>query len=394
MENTTCRVILKKGRSKSVQNRHPWIFSGAIEAISGKYEHGDLVSVASADGKFLAKGFLNPKSQIRLRLLTFAEETITPEFFRKRISTAAKLRKQMVKGDTNAYRLIHSDGDFLPGLIVDRYADALAVQFNSLGMVRLKSEIVEILKELFSPEIIVERNHSRALKEEGLPAVKEVLHGTVDGNIDIVENGIKFQVDLLEGQKTGFFLDQRENRQLIGELAAGKKLLNCFAYSGGFSIYAALQKAETTSQDISGDALKLARTNFALNKLDPEKHEFSGGTAFDYLRALKKNEFEVIVLDPPAFVKNKQAVNRGARGYKDINRVAIQKIKSGGLLLTCSCSAYVNWDLFQKIVFSAAQEAGRQVQIIARPGQPGDHPINIYHPEGEYLKTLLLRIWD
>lgn len=386
-------MILKKGREKSVKNRHPWIFSGAIERVEGSLQNGDILPVYNWQQHFLGKGFFNTNSQIRVRLLTFEEKTINQDFFQRRIEQAIQQRKHFVPPDTSAYRLIYSGGDLLPGLIVDRYADTLVTQFNTLGISRLKGEILNILLDLTAAQVIAEKSEAGSLKEEGLSPVKEIHHGKLSGPVQITENGINFLVNILEGQKTGFFLDQRDNRRRIGELAAGKKILNCFAYTGGFSVYAALEGASTTSLEISESALTLAKENFTLNGLDPAKHQFVAGNAFEFLRNLPET-YDLIVLDPPAFVKHKKDIEKGTRGYKDINRLAIKQVHSGGLVLTCSCSPFVNWDLFRKIIFSAAQEAGRKVQILARPGQPADHPINIFHPEGEYLKTLLLRVFD
>jgi 23S rRNA (cytosine1962-C5)-methyltransferase len=394
LENSNCRVFLKKGRSKVVQNRHPWIFSGAVARVEGVYQPGDIVTVYSADDQFLAKGFINPYSQIRLRLLSFRQEDINARFFLHRIERAFELRKFFISEQTDAYRLVHSEGDLLPGLVVDRYGKVLATQFNSLGMANLKPLIIDILDKLIRPEAIVERSETSARSEEGLTPLKTVLQGQLADKIQVIENGIKFWVDVMQGQKTGFYLDQRNNRRLIGQLATGKKVLNCFAYTGGFSIYAALNNAFTTSLDASAAALALAAENFSLNGLDPAGHRFAAGNVFEFLRDAPAAGYDIIILDPPAFVKNRRNINTGARGYKDINRLAIRQVKDGGLVLTCSCSAFVTWDLFRKIVFSAAQEAGRAVQILAQPGQPPDHPINIFHAEGEYLKTFLLRVYD
>lgn len=393
LENKQARVILKKGRSRSLKNRHPWVFSGGVEQIEGGFQPGDILSVYDSEKHFLGKGFINPHSQIRVRLLTVQDEEIDSAFFRRQVEHSLRLRETFIPPQTSAYRLIHSEGDFLPGLIVDRYNDLLVTQFNTLGMFRIKEHIVAILRELLHPQTIIEKTEASALREEGLKPVKEILQGEAPGIITIEENGIKFLVDIMEGQKTGFFLDQRDNHRMIGNLAAGKKVLNCFSYTGGFSIYAALNGAATTSLDSSEPALYLAERNFALNGLETAAHQFVAGNAFEFLRE-KQEIYDIIILDPPAFVKHKKDVEKGARAYKDINRLAIKQVQNGGLVLTCSCSAFVNWDLFQKIIFSAAQEAGRSVQILARPGQPADHPINIYHPEGEYLKTFLLRAFD
>lgn len=394
LENKQARIILKRGRSRSLKNRHPWLFSGGVERIEGAFQPGDIVSVFDSENHFLGKGFINPNSQIRVRLLTFRDEEIDSAFFQRQIEHSLRLREMFIPPQTTAYRLVHSEGDFLPGLIVDRYNDLLVTQFNTLGMFRIKENIVAILQELLHPQTIVEKSEASALREEGLKPVKEILHGDAPGIVTIEENGIKFLVDIMEGQKTGFFLDQRDNRRITGNLAAGKKVLNCFSYTGSFSIYAALNGATTTtSLDSSEPALSLAQQNFPLNGLDATAHQFVAGNAFEFLREMQ-DTYDIIILDPPAFVKHKKDVEKGARGYKDINRLAIKQVQNGGLVLTCSCSSFVGWDLFRKIIFSAAQEARRSVQILARPGQPPDHPINIYHPEGEYLKTFLLRVFD
>ncbi len=392
LENKNAKVVMKPGREKSIRNRHPWIFSGGIREVQGDYQPGDIVSVFDAKQRFLGKGFINRASQIRVRLLTFQDEDITADFFRTRLQQAIAHRQALLPPDTNAYRLIHSDGDGLSGLTVDRYGEWLVAQFHSAGVEQQKSLLTDLLSEITKTKGILERSDMKSRRAEGLETDNQSLNGAVPPAAEILENNLRFQVDLEKGQKTGFFLDQRENRQIIGNLSAGKRLLNCFSYSGGFSVYGAQQGAQTTSLDISKEAITLAKENFALNNLPTDNHQFISANAFEWLREMPET-YDVIVLDPPAFVKAKQQVNKGARGYKDINRLAIAQVASGGLVLTCSCSSYISWDLFRKIIFSAAQEAGRTVQIIARPGQSFDHPINIYHPEGEYLKTFLLRVW-
>lgn len=391
LENTSARVILKPGRDKSLKNRHPWVFSGGIAAIEGEFAPGDILPVFAAKGNLLGKGFVNPASQIRVRMLTIGGETVDAGLLERRLGQAQALREQFLPPDTDAYRLVHGEADLLPGLIIDRYGDNWVVQFHALGMARLKPQIVDILKKRFQPNAILDRCETKALTEEGLTPTREVLHGKLPEKVRFRENNLQFYADLLDGQKTGFFLDQRDNRALIGNVASGKRLLNCFSYTGGFSIYAAVNGASTTSLDISEPAIALAQENFALNGLDAQAHRFITANVFDFLRQ-PDQEYDVIVLDPPAFVKSKKHIDKGARGYKDINRLAIKQVADGGLVLTCSCSPFVDWHLFQQIVFSAAQEAGRQVQILARPGQPADHPVSIFHPEGEYLKTLLLRV--
>jgi 23S rRNA (cytosine1962-C5)-methyltransferase len=391
LENSTAKVFLKKGREKSVKNFHPWIFSGAIDRITGAYSAGDIVTIFSQQSIFLAKGFVNPQSQIRIRILTFQEEPITSEFFIKRLSEAYQARKLFLPTGTNAFRAVHGDGDGLSGLVIDKYGSVLVIQIFSKGMERMRHYLRDWLEAVFAPQVIIERSEGLSLPEEGIQINKEIIKGSVPEELVIEENGIQFKVDIWNGQKTGFFLDQRDNRQRMAVWSAGKTVLNGFSYSGGFSVAAAMKGATTTSVDISEKALDMARQNFELNGLNPADHRFEAQDVFDFLRN-SNEQYEVVILDPPAFIKKRIQLPRGARAYKEINRLALERVKTNGLMLSCSCSSHLNWDLFQKIIFSAAQESGRRVQIIGRYGQPSDHPINIYHPEGEYLKSLLLRI--
>ncbi len=392
LENTKVKVILKPGRTKSIRNRHPWLFSGAIEKVEGEYQPGDIVSVYSAEGELMAKGFINPHSQIRVRLLTFQEELIDDDFFLNRLRRAYQSRNVLFSNETNTYRVVHADGDYLPGLIVDKYDRVIVVQIYSVGMEKLKESLIQWIREVLQPDTIVERSEASARVNEGLVREKKVLWGELENPVIVLENGIKYTVDVWEGQKTGLFLDQRDNRRRMATLAAGKKMLNCFSYTGGFSVAAAKKGAETISVEISELAQQMAKKNFELNGINPNQHRFVTANVFEYLRDTEE-EFDIIILDPPAFVKKKTHMENGSRAYKDVNRLAIQKIKSGGLILTCSCSSFVHWVLFQQIVYSAAKEAGRSVQILSRFGHPVDHPINIFHPEGEYLKSMLLRVY-
>lgn len=391
LENTSARVVLKKGREKSIQGRHPWLFSGGIAEVTGSPADGDIVPLYSAGGELLAKGFYNSHSQIALRLLSFDAQPIDAGFFRQRLATALRLRQNLVHGATGM-RLVHAEADGLPGLVIDRYADVLSLSLSSLGMSRLRPLLGELLQALVGPRLIIERSDSGALKEEGMQAFSGVLRGEGEPKAVIEEYGVKFEVDALRGQKTGFFLDQRENRRLIGELTAGHRLLNCFSYTGGFSVHAAQAGAVTTSVEISGPAQEQAQANFRLNGLDPAAHRFEQVDVFDYLRSIETGDFDTIILDPPAFAKQSKHLKQACRAYQDINRLAMRKSKPDGLLLTCSCSHYLDWDLFQKVVFAAAAESGRQVQMLQRLGQPLDHPVSLFHPEGEYLKAFLLRV--
>lgn len=390
-ENSAVKVFLKKGREKSVKNFHPWIFSGAIERITGEFSPGDIISVFSSDGVFLAKGFINPQSQIRIRILSFLEEPIGPEFFIGRISEAYRFRQSILPARTNAFRVVHGDGDFLSGLVIDKYDSVSVIQLFSRGMEKLRPHLGEWMESVFRPAVILERTESFSLAEEGIPAKKEIIKGKLPDELNIEEHGMVFKVDVWTGQKTGFYLDQRDNRQRIATWSGGKRVLNCFSYSGGFSVAAALQGAITVSVDVSEKALELARQNFKLNGIPLVGHRFEAADVFDFFQN-NKEQYEVVILDPPAFIKKRMQILKGARAYQEINRLAMARVEANGLMLSCSCSAHLSWDLFQKIVFAAAQQSGRGVQIIGRYGQPPDHPINIYHPEGEYLKSLLLRI--
>jgi 23S rRNA (cytosine1962-C5)-methyltransferase len=402
----TVRCILQKGKERPVKNRHPWIFSGAIDQIDEGFEAGDLVRVLSAHEEFLGVGYLNPGSQIVVRMLAFEDTAIDEPFFDEKIARALQMRKQWMPPATNAYRLIHSEGDFLSGLTVDVYADFLVAEFNTAGIDAWKPVIVKCLQKYFPSHSIFERSDSDLRKWEGLKRSVGVLVGVEPPEaVEILENGLRFGVDIKGGQKTGFFLDQRESRECVRGLSAGKRVLNCFAYTGGFSVYAAAGGArEVVSVESSEPAVAMGRKNFERNGFAPSPQPSPAGRGegegifrwaqqdvFDYLRAAKK-EFDMIILDPPAFCKSKSQVQHAARGYKEINLQALKQLPRGGLLFTFSCSSYITPDLFQKIVFGAAADAKRDVRILKKTSHAFDHPINIYHPEGEYLKGLLCEV--
>ncbi len=391
MEITMKTCILKKGKEKPLENRHPWVFSGAIDQIDEDCQSGDLVRVLSADNDFLGVGYFNAASQITVRLLSFEDVPIDRLFLERRMDEAARLRELWFSdpAETNAYRLIHSEGDFLPGLIVDRYADFLVVQLLTAGMERFRSEIIDILSKRVPSRGIFEKSDTKERELEGLASRNERVFGEeLPGLIEIRENGLRFLVDAKQGQKTGFFLDQRENRELVKSFSHGRKILNCFSYTGGFSVYAASGGAlSAVSVDSSKPALEVAARNFALNGFQIP-HGVISEDVFEYLRKVQ-SPFDLIILDPPAFCKSKPQIEKAARGYKDINLCAFKKLSKGGVLFTSSCSSFISPDLFQKIVFGAAKDAGRDVRILAKTSHPKDHPINIYHPEGEYLKGLL-----
>ncbi len=387
------RVFLKTGKEKPVRAFHPWIFSGAIDRLDDTLKAGDLAKVHSAREEFLGIGYFNPESQITVRMLSFKDEPVDLAFFVHKLAQAKKLREDLMPPRTNAIRWVHSEGDFLPGLIVDRYGDYLSVQFLTKGIQALHSVILEAIQKVFQPKGVCERIDPQMRRIEGIPAQeKGETQGELPEKVEIEEYGYRFWVDIKGGQKTGFFLDQRENRKLVGAHANGKKVLNCFAYSGGFSVYAAAAGAQTvTSVEIGKRAVELMKANFELNHLSGPQYQFIAGDVFDFLRQ-GADEYSLIILDPPAFCRHKSQILQASRGYKDINLWAMKRLASGGLLFTSSCSSFISPDLFQKIVFGAAKDAGREVQIIQKTSHSMDHPINIYHPEGEYLKGLFLRV--
>lgn len=386
----TIRCYLKPEKEKPLEGFHPWVFSGAIDRIDDDYKAGDLVKVYSSQEKYLGIGYLNPRSQIAIRMLTFEETEINRGFFEKKIRSAIRLRDRFAPPETDSYRLIHSEGDELPGLIVDRYGDFLVAQFLTYGMEQWKDMITDILQKEMLVRGIFEKDDTEAREWEGLPPRIGKLAGDEPPDfVEISEYGHKFIVDIHQGQKTGFFLDQRENRRLVGSVSHGKRVLNCFSYTGGFSIYAAAGGAvETISVDSSQPALNTARVNFERNGFAAEQNLTVCTDVFQYLRDTRQ-EFDMIILDPPAFCKNKGQINQASRGYKDINMYALKHLAPGGLLYTASCSSYIDPDLFQKIVFAAAKDTRRSLKIITKTSHAFDHPISIYHPEGEYLKGLL-----
>jgi 23S rRNA (cytosine1962-C5)-methyltransferase len=388
-------IYLKSDRERPVLNGHPWIFSGAVERIEGDAESVGVADVFDGKKNWLARGLYNPKSQIRLRLLTWQKEEIDSEFFTRRLSLALGFRKRHLAASTNAYRIINGEGDFLPGLIVDRYADFLVCQFFTAGMALFKDDIVEALHALEPSAAIFERSEGRVGDEEGLDSAIGVLRGDAPPETIIVEeNGYKFLVDVRRGQKTGFFLDQRDNRAFLSTLAGDRSVLNCFSFSGAFSVYAFAGKAkEVVTLDSSKPSLELAEQNLALNGFAEAPGELLKGDAFAYLKEIDR-KFDLIVLDPPSLAPKRSNVDAATGGYKFLNLHALKHLNPGGLLLTFSCSQHLSIDLFQKIVFGAAVDARRKVTVIKRLGQPIDHPFSLHHPEGEYLKGLALRALD
>ncbi len=389
---TLPRVILKKGREKPMLRRHPWVFSGAVAKIEGDVSPGELGEVYSGEGRLLGLGHVNPRSQIIVRILAHKKEELGNDFFKKRISRADYFRDRIRK-KTNAYRVINGEGDYLPGLIVDRYGEILVIQCSTAGMDRSKGILTNLLVKEFQPRNIYERSDVALRKAEGLVESGGFLYGeALSEPLEIQEYGCRFTVDVYKGQKTGFYLDQRENRFLLQGISEGKKILDCFCYTGGFSIHAAVGDAkELTLVDSSQESLAIAEEHFSLNRLEKIPHQLIRGDVFDILRGLEPG-YDIVVLDPAPFAKKKGDLPRASRGYKDLNLRAFRLLNEGGLLLTFSCSHHMNWDLFQKIVFSAALDSEKKIQTVSRLGHPWDHPVDICHPEGEYLRGLICRV--
>ena len=394
------QVILKPGRDKPVRQHHPWIFSGAVARVKGDATDGDIVDVVSSDGTWLARGSINRRSQIVVRLLTWNEnEAIDESFWRSRLERAIAGRealREASSGDTTAYRLVSAESDGLPGLIVDRYGDWLVTQFLTLGVERWKKEIVGQLGKL-SYRGVYDRSDVKVRAKEGLPQTTGVLTGDEPPDlVEIRENGLRFWVDVKRGHKTGFYLDQRDNRRKVAPYLRGRDVLNGFAYTGAFAVYAMAAGAKSvTNVDTSADALELARRNIDLTGLtDLSGLEYVVGDVFAELRRFRAEgrTFDAVILDPPKFAQNDQQLKRAARGYQDINRVAMNILRPEGVLVTFSCSGLVSPDLFQKIIFSASLEAERDVQIVEKLGQASDHPILVTLPESEYLKGFVCRV--
>ena len=374
-------IYLKAGRDFSLAKGHPWVFSGAVGKVERKPEPGDVVKAVSADGKPLGLGFYNPKTDIAFRLLT-PDTTLTIDegFWERRLLAAIELRKRVIHPETNAYRLVNAEGDLLPGLIVDRYGDGLVLTIGTAGMEKVRRDILEILKRHLAPAWIYERSEGKSRSIEGLEDRIGIAHGpALPEAIMVQENGLAFAVDPVSGQKTGFFLDQRINRERIGALAEGLTVLNCFCYTGAFSVYAASGGAkQVVSVDISDSAVSMARGNLQRNGFSAEDHPALKADVFTYLRDTQEF-FDLIILDPPAFAKSKKEVPRAARGYKDINLQAIRRLTPGGLLATFSCSNHIDDDLFRKIVRGAVSDAGKTAQLLQVMGPGPDHPVNLAH---------------
>jgi 23S rRNA (cytosine1962-C5)-methyltransferase len=381
---------LKAGRERSVYFRHPWIFSGALKKTP-TLPDGSIVQVFEDSGKPLGLGFFSPKNQISCRMFYWGIESpdVDIAFFKERIKLALSLRKPVISQNTDCYRLIHAEGDLLPGIIADVYGPVVVLQLLIAGTEQLLEPIVSaIYAHGFEHIYLKAKTSSQQMEDIRTPS--SWLKGGVEGVVRVMENGIPFEIDFINGQKTGFFLDQRDNRALLHHYAKDKTVLNTFCYTGGFSAYAIAGGAkEVVSVDISKEAVAQCNHNMTLLNA-PTPHQGVTADCFDYLGDIPDQHYDIIVLDPPAFAKNARAVENAARGYKQINLKAFRKVKSGGLVFTFSCSQNIDKDLFRKIVFGAAADARRDVRILHQLQQPADHPVNIYHPEGEYLKGLVL----
>ncbi len=389
----TARVMIKSGREKPIRQRHPWLFSGAIEHIDNEAVDGDIIDVVTTRGEFLASGYLNRRSQIVVRLLTWDQaEAIDESFWARRLTRSIRARP-----NGPARRLINAESDGLPGLIVDQYGDWLVLQSLTLGIEQQKALISRQLLDMVKPRGIYERSDVDVREKEGLPASSGLLLGEEPPDrIEIEENGHRLWVDVRHGHKTGFYLDQRDNRQKAKAYVRDAGVLNLFCYTGGFTVAALSAGARSVlNVDSSADVLELAKENLRLNAFAVDDAAFVEADVFSYLRKLRADHriFDVIIADPPKLAQSQAQVDRAARAYKDLNLVSMQLLKPGGYLITFSCSGLVSADLFQKIVFGAAVDAGRDVQIVERLSQASDHPVLLSFPEAEYLKGLVCRVW-
>jgi len=384
------RIILKKGRDVALRHGHPWLFSGAIATVEGKPGPGDIVLAADVTGRPLGLGFYST-SDIAFRLLTDDPAArIDTGFWRRRIERALTLRRQVVPPDTDAFRLINAEGDGIPGLVCDSYGCWLIMTIGTAGMEKWRDTVIGLLLEILAPVGIYERSEGRSRQLEGLSDRIGPAAGAVPERVEITENGLRFEVDLLTGQKTGFFLDQRLNRQVVGAFSRAAAVLNCFSYTGAFSVYAAHEGASrVVSVEASAAANEIACRNLVRNGFSPGQHPVLTANVFDYLRETEET-FDLIILDPPAFAKSRMDVDRSTRGYKEINLQAARRLRDGGFLATFSCSNPIDPELFEKIVLGAVRDAGRTAQLLRLLGAGADHPVNLAHPEGRYLKGLLL----
>lgn len=388
------KIILKSGKDQSVRRFHPWVFSGAIKKMSGEPAEGDIVDVYDNKDTFLAIGHYQPSS-IAVRILSFEQVSPDIDFFRNRIEKAIDYRKSIGifdNPDINVFRLVHAEGDGLPGLVIDFYNGVAVMQMHSIGFYRIRTEIASILKDLMQDKItaVYDKSETTIPHMSGITGTNEFLYGNSEAVI-VTENGYKFKIDWTTGQKTGFFIDQRDNRQLLEKYSGGRSVLNMFGYTGAFSVYAMKNASSIHTVDSSFPAIELANENINLNFGDDPRHQSFQVDAFDYLNDIK-DKYDLIILDPPAFAKHHNVLSNALQGYKRLNMKAIEQIKPGGIIFTFSCSQVVSRENFRKSVFVAAANTGRSVRILHQMSQPSDHPVNIYHPESEYLKGLVIYV--
>lgn len=399
-QTTYAPVVVKAGREKPIIQHHPWIFSGAIHKLPTDAPNGEVVDVVDSNGNWLARGLLNRVSQIQVRILTWQQdEAVNDAFWQRRLAAAVARRTPLLRADTTAYRLINAESDYLPGLIIDRYGDHLIAQIGILGMEQRKARLAEMLLDIAAAQSISERSDTAARRLEGLTDAHGLLAGAPPPDqIEITERGLRFVVELGGGQKTGFYTDQRANRHAVAQYCAGATVLNGFSYTGAFAVHALAAGAlHVTNIDSSMDALEMGETHLRLNGFDPDQvAENIAGDIFQALRDWREEtdspRFDVVILDPPKFAHSKAQVERALRGYKEINMLAMHLLKPGSILATFSCSGLVSADLFQKVIFGASVDVGRDMQILEWRRQDADHPVAITFPEGEYLKGLICRV--
>jgi len=391
-------VILKKGKEKAVLHKHPWVFSGAIERVKGKPQNGEIVKLLDAKGAFMAYGFYNDQSRVALRLLEWNEDVVIDEaWWRSRVALALAARSSILEpGKTDTCRLIFSESDYLPGLIVDKYADHLSLQILTSGMENIKPVIIDELQKLLNPTSIFDRSDASSREHEGMAPSFGILAGNQPPElVQVVENGIKYGINIAEGQKSGFYCDQRDNRKVVAEHTKGKNVLDCFSYTGGFTLNAFSHGAKSvTSVDSSALAIDTLKSNLALNGFAAADHRSFQSDVNKQLRKFKEDgeTFDLIILDPPKYAPSRSALDRASRAYKDLNRLAMLILEKGGLLATYSCSGAMDMTTFKQILAWAALDAGKEVQFIYQFCQPADHPVRASFPEGEYLKGLLCRV--
>lgn len=387
-------VVLKPRKEIPVLRKHPWIFSGAVASLPA-FEDGDLLPVSSSQGERLGWGMFNRRSNIIGRMVSFNPDVDPHVLLSLALERAAFFRKQHARSDTTAYRLVNGEGDNLPGLIVDKYGDYLVFQIHTLGIEKARQEILEFLIRTYNPLGIFEKSTGTSRRHEGLQDRAGIVYGTVPGEILISENGLTFHVDILEGQKTGFFIDQRPMRQRIGELSQGKRILNCFCYTGGFSVYALAGGAlNVDSVDISEKAIALTEKNLMLNSTNSEKRwDNSSKDVFAFIKE-SDLDYDLVILDPPAFAKKQTDLKQACKGYRNLNKAVFQKAQPGMLVLTCSCSQPISEEQFLQAIFEAALEARCSIQVLEKQRHAWDHPVSLFHPEGSYLKGFLLRITE